>query len=440
MPSSTGRLFRWQAFTLTLMVLGYAGYYLCRSDFSVALPLLIDFLAGHGFSPGEAKVRLGGIASIGVLAYAFGKFVGGGAADFLGGRRNFLAGMAGSVAATLLFAFGGGLPIFTLAWILNRGVQSTGWVGMVKVTGRWFSYSRYGTAVGILSLSYLAGDAASRQFLSVLIERGFGWQALFLAAAGVLAVLFVLNLIFLKETPRQIGEEEPPANPLNLFGEGGEKPAPPSLGALLAPLGRSRAFWLICLISLGMTLMRETFNTWTPTYFTEAVRLSKAEAASKSAFFPLFGAVSVLIAGFLSDRVGRAGRAAILFGGLLLTTVALLALGGLPVASDKAMAIGLVSLVGFLMIGPYSYLAGAVALDFGGKQGSATACGIIDGIGYLGGVLAGDSVARISLAYGWRGAFSMLAGVAAVSSVAAAIYWLGYRRAASMPGTLAAEA
>src|SRR5438105_12031457 len=120
----------------------------------------------------------------------------------------------------------------------------------------------------------------------------------------------------------------------------------------------------------------------------------------------------------MGARPGRAGRAAVLFGGVLLTGAALLSLGAVSAASDKATPVALVSVIGFLMIGPYSYLAGAIALDFGGKQGSATACGIIDGVGYLGGVLAGDSMARISLAYGWRGAFDVLAGVAALSSVA----------------------
>jgi sugar phosphate permease len=81
------------------------------------------------------------------------------------------------------------------------------------------------------------------------------------------------------------------------------------------------------------------------------------------------------------------------------------------------------------MIGPYSYLGGAIALDFGGKQGSGTACGIIDGIGYLGGVLAGDSIARISIDYGWRGAFTVLALVAGLSCVAALLYLLDQRRA-----------
>src|SRR5262249_1748037 len=109
------------------MVAGYAGYYLCRSNLSVTLPLIIDDLVSRGVDPSVARVRLGTIASIGVLAYALTKFFGGSVADAIGGRRNFLLGMAGSVACTLLFALGGGLPSFTVAWTLNRSVQALGW-------------------------------------------------------------------------------------------------------------------------------------------------------------------------------------------------------------------------------------------------------------------------------------------------------------------------
>ena len=83
----------------------------------------------------------------------------------------------------------------------------------------------------------------------------------------------------------------------------------------------------------------------------------------------------------------------------------------------------LVGLVGFLMLGPYSYLAGAISLDLGGKQGGATACGIIDGVGYLGAILAGGSVARLSVDYGWAGAFQGLALVALFTSLAAAVFF-----------------
>jgi OPA family glycerol-3-phosphate transporter-like MFS transporter len=89
----------------------------------------------------------------------------------------------------------------------------------------------------------------------------------------------------------------------------------------------------------------------------------------------------------------------------------------------SAVPRGLVGLVGFLMIGPYSYLAGAISLDLGGKQGSGTACGIIDGVGYLGAILAGDSVARVSVAYGWPGAFKALAVVALLTTFGAAAFF-----------------
>ncbi len=423
------RLVFWECLTVSLMVVGYAGYYLCRSDLSVALPLLIQEMHARGFTADDAKVRLGWIASIGVLAYALGKFPGGGLADFLGGRRNFLIGMAGSVVFTILFALGGGLPIFTLAWFGNRLIQSLGWTGMVKITSKWFSFSSYGTVMGVISLSYLFGDAAARQFLSVLIARGMGWRGLLFVAAGTLFVLLVLNAILLRESPRDLGFKEPPANPANLFEEEGNASHPSNLRTLLAPFFTSRIFLLVCLLSLGVTLIRETFNLWTPTYFTQFVGFSNAEAAQRSALFPLLGGVSVLLAGFIGDHLGHGGRAKVILAGLLAATVTLGYLAFLSPGGSRIWPVVLVALVALLILGPYSYLAGAIALDFGGKQGSATASGLIDGVGYLGGVLAGNSIASISVRWGWNGAFLVLAAVAGVSSLVAVIYLVYQGRA-----------
>ena len=382
------RLAFWQGITIALLFIGYAGYYLCRSDFSVSLPLIIDEFAAHGMPPAQAKIRLGAVTSIAVLAYAMGKFFLAGIADFLSGKRNFLTGMGGSILFALL-SLAGGLPVFTLAWIGNRLAQSTGWAGMVKITSRWFSYSSYGAAMGAISLSYLFGDAVARQFMGFLIGHGFGWRAVFQVAAGTLFVIFIANLLLLKESRIQIGLAEPEVNSLNLYGVEGSDPKPSSLRDLLRPLLRSPAFQIVCALSLGTTLVRETFNTWTPTYFNQVVGYSKAEAAGMSSVFPLFGGVSVLLSGFWSDRLGRGGRSAIMFYSLLLSSFALFALGSLRAGGGHILPTVLVGLVGFLVIGPYAYLAGAIALDFGGKHGGATSSGIIDGVGYLGGILAG---------------------------------------------------
>src|SRR5262245_23772447 len=106
-----------------MMVVGYSGYYLCRSNLSVTLPLIVDELVAKGWSRDLATVRLGSIVSLGIFAYAIGKFTGGLLADVIGGRANFILGMFGSVVMTFLFAMSGGLPLFTLAWIGNRAVQ-----------------------------------------------------------------------------------------------------------------------------------------------------------------------------------------------------------------------------------------------------------------------------------------------------------------------------
>ena len=423
-----GRFDRWRALTVVLIVTGYAGYYLCRSDLAVAMPLLIAEMGKRGIVPDDARIRLGTIASLGVLAYAIGKFPGGWLADFLGGRRNFLVGMAGSILFTILFGLAGGIPLFTFAWMGNRLTQSMGWAGMVKITSRWFSYSSYGTVMGIVSLSFLFGDAASREFMSWLIGAGLGWRGVFYAAAATLSLLLLVNLVLLKETPEQLGCSEPPANPTNLFQFEGEKHTPESLRSLLGTFARSRVFWLVCLLSCGITVLRETFNLWTPTYFTQAVGLTVADAAHKSALFPLFGGISVLVAGFLSDRLGKGGRAAIISCGMLLAALVLFVLAFAGFGGSKVVPVVLVTLVAFVMTGPYSYLAGAISLDFGGKQGSATASGFIDGVGYLGGVLAGDSFARVSVTWGWKGGFASLAVVALLSSVAGVVYLNHQRR------------
>jgi sugar phosphate permease len=427
----SARLVRWQWATVGLLIAGYAGYYLCRSNLSVCIPLIRQELVQQGYSADVAKSRLGTVVTFGVLAYAIGKFFAGGLADFLGGRRNFLGGMVGSILFTVLFALGGSIPIFTLAAVGNRFVQSFGWAGMIKITSRWFPYTTYGTVMGFISLSFLFGDALARKFMSLLIDAGYSWRQVFLACAGTLGALLVINLLFLKESPASIGEPEPETDPDNLFGDRGGDPVPASIRALLAPLFRRRVFWWACLLSLGLTLLRETFNTWIPTYFTESLAMSPGEAADKSALFPFFGGVSVLLAGFLSDCLGRVSRALIMVACLLLAAMALGVLAVGDFGGSKLWPVAFVTSIGFLLIGPYSYLAGAISLDFGGKQGASTASGFIDGVGYLGGMLAGDGMARISVSYGWSGAFLTLAVVALVSSATAVVFLLEQRRPAA---------
>src|SRR6201996_3627099 len=218
-PALSRGLTRWHILTISLLFLGYAGYYFCRSDYAVALPLILAEQVGKGIPAGLAQVRLGSIASLGVLMYALGKFPAGSLADRFGGRSNFLGGMLGSILFTVLFMLGGGFPLFTLAWLGNRLVQSLGWAGLVKLTSRWFSYTAYSSVMAVLSLSYLFGDAVSRAIMSVLLAHGFGWRGIFATGAGLLTILLLCNLIFLRDSPESCQLPLPEENPLNLFSD-----------------------------------------------------------------------------------------------------------------------------------------------------------------------------------------------------------------------------
>ena len=321
--------------TLALLFAGYAACYYCRADLSVATPLLVEELGRHGVSHGEALIRIGSLSSLGVLAYALGKLFLTGLGDYWGGRRNFLIGVGGAAGFTLLFAAAGTFPVFTAAWLGNRLTQSVGWAGLIKVSSKWFNYSSYGSIIGILSVSYLVGDALARQQMGMLIERGYGWRALFLFAGLVAAAMLLANLLWLRESRAEAGYAEATPNPLNLFAATESRPA--SLGALLLPLLRSRAFLLVCLLSFACTIIRETFNTWTPMYLRDHLGYSTSHAATMSALFPGVGALSVLLAGWLSDRLGLNGRSLLLFLGLTATAAALLLLMSLHPATTPPL-------------------------------------------------------------------------------------------------------
>ena len=72
---------------------------------------------------------------------------------------------------------------------------------------------------------------------------------------------------------------------------------PPGIGALLLPLLRSKGFLLVCLLSLGCTIIRETFNIWTPVYLRDYLGYTMGNAAGMSAVLPGVGAAWLFFLG-----------------------------------------------------------------------------------------------------------------------------------------------
>ena len=109
--------------------------------------------------------------------------------------------------------------------------------------------------------------------------------------------------------------------------------------------------------------------------------------------------------------------------GVVPLVLALGFMGGLRSVDSAVLPLVLVSVSAFLMMGPYSFLAGAISLDLGGKQGSSTAAGLIDSAGYFGGILSGYGIGALAQRLGWHAVFIGLAVVAFMTLVAAVFYW-----------------
>ncbi len=417
--TARARWTRWQIITLSVLTLGYTGFYLCRSNYAVAKPSLL----AEGAAAGIDKASLGLIDSIGTLCYAFGKVVLGVGADFVQPKTVFVGAMIASIAATAWFGLASGKLGYLLSWSVNRSVQSAGWGALTKVASHWFAPSQYGRAMAILALSYFFGDALARLLYGELLDRGMTWRGIYAVGGSALAVIAIATILLLKRSPSAVGEPEVPVAHDSVYRESGKESRPEGLVALLGPLMRSPAFWLVCLMSAGLTFARETFNAWTPTYLAEAGGLSAGSAARYSSLFPLFGGFSVILAGWVSDRVfaGRRGAVMVLMLGPAAACLVVLALasgeasGWVPLACISGAALG--------MLGPYAFLSGAIALDIGSRKGSATAVGLVDAAGYFAGAMAGAPIAALAQSKGWSAAFGVLAGVIACTLLAAVIYW-----------------
>ncbi len=412
----------WQTNTLLGLFIGYSGYYICRSNLAVATPLIIQEYGSQGIN----KEVIGQIASLGVVCYAVGKVISGIVGDFIGGKKVFLLGMAGSVMATLVFGLGTGLALFFAAWAANRVIQSMGWGGLVKVTAHWVSYRSYARIMALLSLSYLFGDIVAKLLLGQLISLGLSWRELFMVAAAILAAITVLELFILKESPEQLGFEPPPVNPDNLFTAAGMEAKSRTLYGLLMPYFRSFPFLLMLLMSFGLTAIREAFNFWIPTYLFETAGLSQANSSIFSALYPIFGMFSILLAGWLSDSVMQGKRGIIVFIACLLMAGVLALMAG--TITGKTGALLAISAIGLLLLGPYSFLAGAMSLDAGGRKGAATASGLVDAVGYVGGTLSVWLTGLLAQRYSWNGAFIGLAFLAALTALASGIFYWSQER------------
>jgi OPA family glycerol-3-phosphate transporter-like MFS transporter len=249
----------------------------------------------------------------------------------------------------------------------------------------------------LIRLGLILGFLGSAAILQVL-----PWQWVFWIPAACIAILFVLNFLFVRDTPADAG--------LGEFDTG--EPVTPgersSLVTVFRKVFASSTMWTIAAASMMIGFVRRSVvDDWWPKYF---VNVHHADAKFRG-FLPhrvatigiaAAGIAGGLVFGLASDRIFRGRRAPVVviaFGGQVLVLGAF-ALADRAGAGPMAAALSLVAL-SFFVNGAHGMIGGASSMDFGGRKAAATAAGLFDGMQYVAGSVVGIGMGRLLDRFGW---------------------------------------
>jgi sugar phosphate permease len=392
----------------------YAGFYLCRKNLSIALPLLEG-------AKGLSHLDLANIIFGYSLFYAVGQFACGPLADRYGPRRIVGMGLLLIVASNLLMCLHGS-PLWLLTFACLNGLgQSSGWSGLVKMMGNWFEAGRRGIVMAFWSINYVLGGFLATAFATWAVTQrtvapALEWRRGFLFPALILAAITIAFWLFARNSPRTAASLPTSSKPLS--------DGPQDLWKFKDMLGllRSWPLWTIGSSYFFLEMCRYALMFWLPFFLVNQMRFSLEQSGYLSSLYELVGVVGALLAGYISDRYMHSRRAPVsavmLFGfGLVALLPALI-----PHPGFVMTGVG-IGLAGMLTYGPDTLLSGAAAQDVGNGVSTATSAGLIDGIGHLGSLLSPYLVVLVSARYGWNMLFLIFAGAAFLSAFSLIPIW-----------------
>lgn len=394
--------------------IAYAGFYLCRKNLSIVLPLLNS-------ASGLRGIDLANIVFGYSVLYAIGQFGCGPLSDRIGAKRVVGAGLILVVACNSLMGAHAAFIWLLIFACLNGAGQSTGWSGLVKTMAIWFRGGSRGIVMAWWSTNYVLGGFLATAFATWAVVQPWlfpelGWRRGFWFPAFLLLIITVLFLAGVREEPE--GTE----SFSRLQGSSTGLHASHTSWGALAALLRKPSLWLIGISYFFLTLCRYALMFWLPLYMVSSLKYSLQASGYLSSLYELIGIAGAILAGYISDRFSQSRRAPVAaimlcgFGIVLLAEPAFTRFG----LVGTALAI---SLAGIFSFGPDTLLSGAGAQDIGEAKAAATASGLVDGIGHLGAVFSPYVVVYVSQRYGWDSLFFVLACAALLGAAALLPIW-----------------
>ncbi|NKD77705.1 MFS transporter [Haematospirillum sp. H1815] len=417
---------RWQIFSG--IFIGYAGYYLVRKNFCLAMPYLIE----EGYSHGELGIAASGLS----VAYGLSKFLMGAVSDHSNPRLFMPLGLF--LSATIVFILGyvswatSSIATMCILLFANGWAQGMGWAPCGRTIVQWWPQSERGLIVSVWNAAHNIGGG----LLGLLFLTGMGWfndwHAGFYVPAGFAFVIAVFTALTLRDTPQSCGLPS-----VEDYSNGRQTPHRPEqkisfrmvIGQHVIP---NTMLWWLAGASVFVHLIRFGVLDWAPTYLKET-RDFDVEVSSWVYFlYEWAGIPGTLLCGWISDRLFSARRApaGILFMVLILCALLVQWLGA---AQNPYIEMTAFLAIGFLIYGPVM-LIGLHAMELVPKNAVGAAAGFTGLFGYLCGSVAANAMMGYTIdIFGWNGGFALLTGACVMATICLLRTQMPHRSYANTP-------
>ncbi|MCH7958766.1 MAG: MFS transporter [Candidatus Hydrogenedentes bacterium] len=410
---------RYRIFILTWLV--YAGFYLCRKNLSVVMPILTEEL-------GYTKLDFAWMITGYSIIYMLGQFANGALSDRFGPRLIVGIGLIVSIASNVAMGLAAStLLFFGLLSIANGYGQSTGWSGTVKNMSTWFSQDERGVVMAWWATCYAIGGAVATAFATYVATNEtflseLGWRRAFFAPAILLGVIAFLYIVFTRNKPSDAGLENFPDERPDRH-EPESVPEEETTAEVWKEVLGSSALWTIGSMYFFLKMTRYAFLFWLPFYMVEELAYSPKEAGYTSTAYELVGFMGIVAAGYASDKLMGSRRfpvACIMLLGLAAACYIYPSLGSLGLWWNVAG----IAFIGAMTFGPDALMTGAAAMDIGSQRAAGLASGFINGMGSVGQIFSPLVVAYVSESrFGWNGLFALLGVLSLIAAALMATKW-----------------
>jgi MFS transporter, OPA family, glycerol-3-phosphate transporter len=416
------RRLRWQVFVGIFV--GYAGYYLVRKNFTLAMPFLIE----EGYSKADLGIALSGVS----IAYGLSKLIMGSVSDRSNARVFMSVGLLVSslimiAMGTIPFATSSVSVMFSLL-MLNGWFQGMGWPPSGRIMVHWFSPSERGRKMALWNIAHNVGGGLVGPLAIFAMAVFSDWHAtLYLHGLFSMAIA-VFVYLSVRDTPQSQGlptiEKYNNDYPVTFEYSASHEVEFTAKEIFFKYVLNNKLLWIIAIANVFVYFIRYGVLDWAPTYLGEVKGFSFKDAGWAYAMYEWAGIPGTLFCGWLSDRVfkGRRAPAAILY---LVLTAACVAVYWLNPVGNPTIDIAMLIGIGFLIYGPVM-LIGLHALELAPKKAAGTAAGFTGLFGYVGGAVT----ASIVIGYvvdnsGWDAVFTLILGSCVLSIVLMALAWRG---------------